>query len=92
MSCECARQDSINLDFRKEFYGGPAAQSDEGAPGRCKGRKRILPRALFVPVRRIQDVLRVRHPIDADTDLRLARYFRVSPGFLLGLQAGFKSM
>lgn len=31
-------------------------------------------------------ILDARVPIDADTDLRLARYFRVSEGFFLGLQ------
>ena len=49
-------------------------------------------RALHVPPRRVSEVLRGRRPIDADTDLRLARYFGLSAGFFLGLQADFDLM
>ena len=51
-----------------------------------------LARALHVPPRRVSEVLRGRRPIDADTDLRLARYFGLSAGFFLGLQADFDLM
>lgn len=51
-----------------------------------------LAHALHVPPRRISEVLRGRRPIDADTDLRLARYFGVRAGFFLGLQADFDLM
>lgn len=36
---------------------------------------------------RIVDLLEGRAPMDAELDLRLARYFRMSEGFFLGLQA-----
>jgi len=51
-----------------------------------------LARALLVPSRRISDLLRGRRPIDADIDLRLARYFGLSAGFFLGLQADYDLM
>jgi len=38
---------------------------------------------------RLFAILDARLPIDADTDLRLARYFGVSEGMFLGLQNDF---
>jgi len=38
---------------------------------------------------RLHDLLDEKIPVDADTDLRLARYFGMSEGFFLGLQADF---
>ena len=35
---------------------------------------------------RLERLLRAAEPVDADIDLRLARYFGVSEGFFLGLQ------
>jgi len=46
-----------------------------------------LARALGVPPRRINEIVLGKHAITADTDLRLARYFRLSEGFWLGLQS-----
>ena len=46
-----------------------------------------LARAIGVPPRRINDIVLGKRSITADTDLRLARYFGVSEGFWLGLQA-----
>jgi addiction module HigA family antidote len=46
-----------------------------------------LARAIRVPPRRINEIILGRWAITADTDLRLARYFGVSEGFFLGLQA-----
>ena len=51
-----------------------------------------LAEALHVNAGRISEILRGRRPINADLDLRLARYFDVSPGFFLGLQADFDLM
>lgn len=51
-----------------------------------------LARALLVPTRRVTDILNGRRAIDADADLRLARYFGLSAGFFLGLQADFDLM
>ena len=46
-----------------------------------------LARAIGVPSRRINEIVLGKRSITADTDLRLARYFGVSEGFWLGLQA-----
>ena len=49
-----------------------------------------LARALGVPPRRINEIVQGRRAITADSDLRLARYFGISEGFFLGLQADFE--
>jgi addiction module HigA family antidote len=46
-----------------------------------------LARAIHVPPRRINEIVLGKRSITADTDLRLARYFGLSDGFFLGLQA-----
>jgi addiction module HigA family antidote len=51
-----------------------------------------LARALRVPPRRINEIVLGKRSVSADTDLRLARYFGVSEGLFLGLQADFDLM
>jgi len=51
-----------------------------------------LARAIKVPPRRINELVLGKRAISADTDLRLARYFRISEGIFLGLQADFDLM
>jgi len=51
-----------------------------------------LARAIRVPPRRINEIILGRRAVTADTDLRLARYFGVSEGLFLGLQADFDLM
>jgi antitoxin HigA-1 len=51
-----------------------------------------LARALNVPPRRINEIVLGKRSIAADTDLRLTRYFGLTPGFFLGLQADFDLM
>ena len=51
-----------------------------------------LARALRVPPRRINEIVLGKRSVSADTDLRLARYFSVSEGVFLGLQADFDLM
>ena len=51
-----------------------------------------LARAIGVPARRINDIVAGRRAISADTDLRLARYFGLSDGFWLGVQADYDLM
>jgi len=48
-----------------------------------------LAMALRVPAPRVNDIVRERRAISADTALRLARYFGTSAEFWLGLQADF---
>jgi addiction module HigA family antidote len=45
-----------------------------------------LARAIRVSPRRINELVLAKRAVTADTDLRLARYFRISEGFFLGLQ------
>lgn len=51
-----------------------------------------LARAVHVPPRRINEIVLGKRAISADTDLRLARYFGMSDGFFLGLQADYDLM
>jgi addiction module HigA family antidote len=51
-----------------------------------------LARAIGVPPRRINEIVHGRRAVTADTDLRLARYFGVSEGIFLGLQADYELM
>lgn len=49
-----------------------------------------LSRALKVPAPRVNDIVRERRGISADTALRLARYFDTTPQFWLNLQTTFE--
>ncbi len=46
-----------------------------------------LARALRVPPRRINAIVLGKRAVTADADLRLTRYFGLTPGVFLGLQA-----
>jgi addiction module HigA family antidote len=46
-----------------------------------------LARSLGVSPRRINEIVLGKRAVTADTDLRLSRYWGVSDGFWLGLQA-----
>jgi addiction module HigA family antidote len=48
-----------------------------------------LAKALNVPAPRINDIVRERRGVSADTALRLARYFDSTPQFWLNLQAAY---
>ncbi len=52
----------------------------------------LLARALHVPPRRINEIVLGKRAVTADTDLRLTRYFALTPGFFLGLQADLDLM
>jgi addiction module HigA family antidote len=49
-------------------------------------------RAIGVPPRRINEIVLGKRAVTADTDLRLARYFRMSEGFFIGLQTDYELM
>jgi len=49
-----------------------------------------LAMALHVPARRINEIVLGKRGITADTALRLARYFKMSPQFWLGLQMDYE--
>ena len=46
-----------------------------------------LAKAVGVPPRRINEIVLGKRSVTADTDLRLSRYWGVSQGYWLGLQA-----
>ena len=48
-----------------------------------------LARDLRVPPRRINEIVHGKRRVTADTALRLARYFRMSPQFWVGLQVDY---
>jgi addiction module HigA family antidote len=45
---------------------------------------------LGVPPRRINEIVHAKRRITADTALRLAKYFKMSPEFWLGLQMDYE--
>lgn len=49
-----------------------------------------LAMALHVPARRINEIVLAKRGVTADTALRLARYFEMTPQFWLGLQMDYE--
>ena len=49
-----------------------------------------LANAIGVPQNRINEIVNGRRGISADTDLRLCKYFNLSDGMFLRIQAGFE--
>lgn len=49
-----------------------------------------LARAIGVSPRRINEIVLGKRAVTADTDLRLARYYKISEGLFLGLQADYE--
>ncbi len=50
----------------------------------------MLAAAIGVPASALKAVIEGTRPLDAELDLRLARYFRMSEGFFLGLQSDYE--
>ena len=48
-----------------------------------------IARNIGVPPRRINEIVHGKRAVTADTALRLARYFRISEEFWMGLQADY---
>jgi addiction module HigA family antidote len=51
-----------------------------------------LARAIGVPPRRVNEIVLGKRAVTADTDLRMGRYFGLSEGFFLRLQAAHDLM
>jgi addiction module HigA family antidote len=49
-----------------------------------------LAEAIGARAEQVKAVVAGTKPVDAELDLRLARYFRMSEGFFLGLQADYE--
>lgn len=67
-------------------------------PGECLREDYLIPlgmsvnalaKALNVPTPRINDIVRERRGITADTAMRLARYFDTTPQFWMALQTEY---
>jgi addiction module HigA family antidote len=52
----------------------------------------VLAQSIGVPSNRINEIIRGRRGITADTDLRLARFFKLSEGYWLRLQNTYDMM
>ncbi len=49
-----------------------------------------LAREINVPSGRIYDIINAKRAVTADTDLRLCKYFGITPGLFLRLQAEYE--
>jgi antitoxin HigA-1 len=75
---------TINPDWLHNSHAGELLLSEFMQP---LGMDSVdLARAIGVDSRRVSDVIEGKAVMDADLDLRLARYFRMSEGFFLALQ------
>jgi addiction module HigA family antidote len=69
------------------IHPGETIQEDFMKPLKLSANRLAI--ELHVPVTRINDIIHGRRSITADTALRLARYFRMSPEFWINLQAHY---
>jgi antitoxin HigA-1 len=77
-------QTTTNPDWLHNSHAGELLVSEFMEPLNLTDE--ALASALGVAPARLRSVISGAKPIDADLDLRLARYFRMSEGFFLGLQ------
>lgn len=76
--------------FLKNPHPGEILQEEFLKP--LKLSQNALAQAIGVPANRINEIIRGRRGITADTDLRLARFFALSEGYWLRLQNTFDIM
>lgn len=79
---------TINPDWLHNSHAGELLLSEFLEP--LKLTPDALGRVIDVPVERIEAVIEGRQLMDADLDLRLGRYFRMSEGFFLRLQDSYE--
>ena len=77
-----------NPDWLHNSHAGELLLSEFLEP--LKLSPQALASAIEVPVKRIEAVIDGSQRMDADLDLRLGRYFRMSEGFFLRLQADYE--
>jgi antitoxin HigA-1 len=79
---------------RSEGYGRidrpglPQRNAGRGIPQSHRDEQIRLAKSIGVPAQRIGDIIACKRGISADTDLRLCRFFGLSDGWWLKLQAG----
>jgi addiction module HigA family antidote len=74
----------------KNIHPGEILQKDFLKP--LSLSQNALAQAIGVPANRINEIIRGRRGITADTDLRLARFFKLSEGYWLRLQNTYDMM
>jgi addiction module HigA family antidote len=77
-------QITTNPDWLRNSHAGELLASEFMEPLGLTDE--ALASALGVAPARLRTVISGSKPVDADLDLRLSRYFRMSEGFFLGLQ------
>jgi addiction module HigA family antidote len=78
------------VDVLPSLPSGGVYQDRKGRLTAALDPQNRLARGLGVPPRRINEIIHGRRRITADTALRLAKYFRMSPEFGLGLQMDYE--
>lgn len=76
-----------NTDKLRSIHPGEVLQEEFLTPMGLSQNQLAL--AIRVPARRINEIVQGKRRITADTALRLARYFAMSPQFWLGLQMDY---
>ena len=77
----------MNEDKLKPIHPGEVLLEEFLKPMNLSQNQLAL--AVRVPARRINEIIHGKRRVTADTALRLARYFGMSPGFWLGLQMDY---
>lgn len=77
-----------NPDWLHNSHAGELLASEFLEPLGMSARS--LAEAIDMPAGRIQAVIDGTRPMDAELDLRLGRYFRMSEGFFLRLQDSYE--
>ncbi|MEQ1724866.1 MAG: HigA family addiction module antitoxin [Sphingopyxis sp.] len=80
-------QTTTNPEWLHNSHAGELLASEFMEPLGLKAE--ALATSLGIASARVRDVIAGRKPMDADLDLRLARYLRMSEGFFLGLQIDY---
>ena len=71
----------------KPVHPGDVLREDFMKPMVLTGYR--LAKAINVPAQRINEIIHCKRAVTAETDLRLARYFEISEGIFLGIQAKY---
>lgn len=79
---------TTNPDWLHNAHAGEILATEFMAPLGLDAMQ--LAQAIGARPEQVEAIVAGTKPVDAEMDLRLARYFRMSEGFFLGLQADFE--
>jgi antitoxin HigA-1 len=85
---QCASSTTIDPEWLHNSHAGELLVSEFMEP--LGLTEDALASSLAIAPARLRNVISGTKPMDADLDLRLARYFRMSEGFFLGLQDDYE--